>query len=641
MHKLPVLPRRPRLAFAETSAHAERVMAEWAALEVDAVVALVPESAWALKQAGKPYLALEDGYDPLRLCELADPILVRQQHWADTIDAWLWRRVPDFADHGFRPARLYLYWLKVLFDSLLIRAYPLAWAFERWQPSWVWYPGPDAADTEFGWDLMFRQSLYPTVLRVVADRFGVEASLPEAPAGVSVEARFSRAPHWMERRPGLEWLARRTRTFRRGVRGPWIGNRSSGIVASDTYDMEAVWREAARTGVGLDSWAGVVERYRKAAVPESSGAIRDGMRSAWTEAVEIADILGPASTETCDLRAAAHDRIQFWWQVLVPEQWNVYRAVRDSVDPTPSAVAIANVGDHVERGIFAAYRSRGARTFIYQHGGFVGACDCPPWDCNDLWLADYELTYGPATSAYFAERATRYVDRRAVPVTVGSSRLDSWRRTIRRGRRQWGPRRVLLVPSVIPRNGRYFDAGTTPDVLEAELQSALVDAAADFPECEFIFKVFPYQDQQGAATELAARPGSNCRVVANRPLPELIARADLIVLTFASTALLEAIMSDRTILVLVDPRFVRMQPNARRSLERRAHVASGPEEFLATYRRLLASGDFGPTARPDDAFLRDFGTHLDDGRSAERALSAISSRSSLTSDPVDTCRAPA
>jgi len=84
-----------------------------------------------------------------------------------------------------------------------------------------------------------------------------------------------------------------------------------------------------------------------------------------------------------------------------------------------------------------------------------------------------------------------------------------------------------------------------------------------------------------------------------------------------------------------------MQPNARRSLERRAHVASGPEEFLATYRRLLASGDFGPTARPDDAFLRDFGTHLDDGRSAERALSAISSRSSLTSDPVDTCRAPA
>jgi hypothetical protein len=635
------LPARPRLAFIETAEHARRVLDDWTNARLDAVIALEPEGAWALSMAGRPYLTLEDGYDPRALCDLANPILMRQEKWADTIDAWLWRRLPEFAEQGFRPARLHLYWLKIVFDSLLMRAYPLEWAFERWHPSWIWHPGPAAAQSGFGWDLMFRQSLYPAVLRVVADRFGVEASLPEEPARSLIETGSSRAPHWMERPSAIEWLARRSRTIRRKVRGPWSGNRSSRIIASDAYDMEPVWREAGRSGIALDSWAGVVERHRKDAGPVSSTAICEGMRTAWTEAVETADILGPASTDTCDLRAAARDRVHFWWQVLVPEQWNVYRAVRDSADPTPSAVAVASVGDHVERGIFAAYRSRGARTFIYQHGGFVGACECPPWDCNDLWLADYELTYGPATTTYFAERATRYVEPRAVPITVGSSRLDSWRRTIRRGRRSRGRPRVLLVPNVIPRNARYFDAGTTPDVMEADLQLALVEVAADFPDYEFIFKAFPYPDQQGPAIQLASRSTSNCRVVADRPLPELVARADFIVSCFASTALLEALMSDRTILVLVDPRFVRMHADARRLLERRAHVASHPEELLTTYRRLLAAHDFGPIARPDDAFLREFGTHLNDGRSAERAWSAISAPFSQTPAPVEICRAPA
>jgi hypothetical protein len=66
-----------------------------------------------------------------------------------------------------------------------------------------------------------------------------------------------------------------------------------------------------------------------------------------------------------------------------------------------------------------------------------------------------------------------------------------------------------------------------------------------------------------------------------------------------------------------------MRPDAYRALERRAHVASTPAEFIATYRRLLTEGDFRPVSPLDDTFLREYGTHLDDGRSAERALSVI------------------
>jgi hypothetical protein len=269
-------------------------------------------------------------------------------------------------------------------------------------------------------------------------------------------------------------------------------------------------------------------------------------------------------------------------------------------------------------------RSIGAKGFIYQHGGFVGACECPPWDCNDLALADGELTYGSGTTDYFVERGRKYQDPRAVPTTVGSSRLDALRGQMSRGRVTSRKPRVLLVPNLIPRNNRYLDAGTTADVLESELQLALVDKARQFPQYAFTFKAFPYSDQRETpAVQLARLPESNCLVVARRSLPGLLAEADFVVLSFASTALLEALMTDRPILVLVDPQFAVMTPAARELLVRRAHVASEPVEFLDLYARLLTEGRFGPLSNPDDSFLCEYGTHLNDGRSASRVLAAI------------------
>jgi hypothetical protein len=351
------------------------------------------------------------------------------------------------------------------------------------------------------------------------------------------------------------------------------------------------------------------------------------MAAAWAPALTDAELLGPATVAGCDFGAVAEARLRFWWQVLIPQQWRAFAAVRDQwAAARVAAVAVAGLSDHIERGAFAAMRSLGARTYIYQHGGFVGACECPPWDCNDLALASYELTYGRGTSEYFSSRGARDGGTRAIPVAVGSSRLDGLRRSVRRGRATRRRPRVVLIPNLIPRNSRYFDAGTTPDVLESELQEAVVGLAREFPQYDFIFKAFPYQDQRDTpAVALARTTGSNCQAEFDQPLPALIARADLIVVLFPSTALLEALLTDKPVIVLVDPRFVRMRPPARAALERRAIVASSPEEFVERVRGRLRHGDFRLSAAVDDQFLREYGTYLDDGRSAERALAALAS----------------
>ena len=85
MHALPELPPRPRLAFAETETHVRQILLQWTMRRLDAAVALAPDAASAFRAAGRPYLALEDGYDPARLCDLANPILDAQQSWANKI----------------------------------------------------------------------------------------------------------------------------------------------------------------------------------------------------------------------------------------------------------------------------------------------------------------------------------------------------------------------------------------------------------------------------------------------------------------------------------------------------------------------------------------------------------------------------
>jgi len=644
LHVPPPLPPGPRLAFAETAADAEMVLSEWSRRRIDAVVALEPEAAWTLRAAGRAYLALEDGYDPRALCGLADPIVVRQQAWANRIDEWLHARVPAFAEDDFRPARQHLYWLKLLFDSLAIRVYPMLWAFDVWKPSWIWHPGPAAANAQFGWDLTFRQSLYPVTLRSVAVKLRIPAELSDADVTADiVAASLSDGPHWAERSRLIDWAGRGREAARTLLRPRW--RRPAGddavMVLSDAYDLRPVWDAAARARMPILPWNDVVSRARTA--DNSANNHADEMnRAPWTEAAASCGLLDPALVEGCDLRAVAQARVRFWWEALIPAQWRAYQAVRrDPQLRRVRAVAVPGLADHVERAAFAALRSIGARGCIYQHGGFVGACEAPAWDCNDLWLADQELTYGDGTTRYFSRRAERYPDGRALAVSVGSSRLDAWRRTGRRRARPSVRPHVLLIPNLIPRNNRYFDAGTTPDVLESELQIALVEAARDFPRCRFTFKAFPFPGQSEVpAVVLARSRGSNCRV-AVRSMRPLIERADFVVLSFASTALLEALTTDRKILVLVDPRFVLMHADALAALKRRAHVAETPADFIATYRRLLAAGDFARVSAPDDGFLRDYGTHLDDGRSALRALNAIWPPAMHAADSSATCLARA
>ncbi|HMH50528.1 MAG TPA: hypothetical protein VK548_09875 [Candidatus Acidoferrum sp.] len=611
------------LAFVETATQAAAALERQRRGDVDALVALEPDAAWALSQGNHPYLKLEDGYRERDLGDLAEGILDEQQRWAEWLDRALGERIPEFSRGGFEPARLYLYWLKVMVDSLGVRLHALRWALEAWKPERVVHLGGESPHDRFGTDLLFREGLYSTLLRKVAHELRIDTEV----VGASVDA--PPAPDsW--RKAGRRAVDRLRAAGVVGVarwqgRSPWLGSPAGAVVAGCHYDVRRMWR-AARGRARFVPWEQVTGHVRRGVARDECERASGWLADAWSGITKEARFRRPFLFGGIDVWDIVEQRLGFWWHRLIPEQWAAFLAARTYFTrERPAAAVVAALGDHVERGAFAALRSAGVPTFIYQHGGFVGVCECVPWDCSDLWHADYELTYGDGVSKYFESRRARYGGARAESISVGSSRLDELKGRLHRSRRPRSRPRVLIVPNMIAFNNRYFDRGNMPDVTEAEVQASVVGLAREFPRYEFVLKTFPGQSDTPAA-RLAGRQGSNCRVEARRTLTRLLAGADLIVLTFPSTALLEAVVTDRPIVLLADRESIRLRAEARETLQRRLVLVEERGAFVDACRRVLREGNLARVPPPDESFARLYGVHVGDGRCAVRAVDAVLQR---------------
>ena len=96
---------------------------------------------------------------------------------------------------------------------------------------------------------------------------------------------------------------------------------------------------------------------------------------------------------------------------------------------------------------------------------------------------------------------------------------------------------------------------------------------------------------------------------------ELLKNATLVILDCPTTTCMEACISKKPLfLYLPNP----MIPKAQKTINKRAVIGRTPEELVSKIDEYLKSGEY-PADVNNREFLKDFGTHLDDGRSAYRA----------------------
>lgn len=276
-----------------------------------------------------------------------------------------------------------------------------------------------------------------------------------------------------------------------------------------------------------------------------------------------------------------------------------------------------------------AAREGGVPSAGLQHGGFYGTADYPILEYLELLGPDVFLCAGPGTASYLqrpaAVAATRVGDHRSRSEAVGLATLDALVSVHRRaGRRPETKRRVMYVPTNYYGDLRYFSYHSWPDIWYWRFQRKVILACTSFPDVRLMLKSVPNDLLHSPVEQwLRNNPVSNCEII-DIPFKEALDLSDAFIIDCPTTALLEALTTDRPVIVMAHAAYLRYDAQAAELLRKRAILAATPDQFIAEIKAFLRRSDWSLPKPVNDEFLMEYGTYLNDGKSAERAVQLLS-----------------
>lgn len=597
------------------------------------IVAVTPESAWACQEQRIDYLRLDDWCAGDRMNQFAESLQRQQYAWAHWLDRTLGTPVPSFGEFGFAPTRAQLFPLKQALDRFIRPAYILREAARIAKPDRLIVferpPPPDCVGT-----LPTRPErplfglIAPSMLR---DLLAVDVwpDQPPAIASFQAERRWSSIRQWLhayrawEVGPVRQLIVFCRNLLARRARVAWVG--SSG------YDLAFAIRSLQQRGVAMVRPPSLA----RLSAPYDAERVRMErcLRDQWRFLVTQPEFWAPLDAGHPALRPFAASLLQRWVCREIPDMWVQFLGACAWLQQGKFDALVGMELPSRTVGMFClAARSIGLPSVLAIHnGGFT--IDMPPQDAVGPIQCDTYLTYCREDIAYyegFTERMGVFPRARIVP--VGSARLEALRRTVNlhrskalRARLLEGSRNPLLlyVPTSFRGPQRYFGEGASSDVAYFELQQRILRCCAEFPDVRVIYKEFPGGgDAVDPIPEFLARCVPNARIVST-PLTELIWAVDAIVIDWPSTALTEAVLTDKPLLVYAGRDWARLVPIAKSALQQRAWVSETPDAFETHVRAFLSADDFSPVTSQGEEFLELVGVRQRGPRSAERAAQAI------------------
>lgn len=306
---------------------------------------------------------------------------------------------------------------------------------------------------------------------------------------------------------------------------------------------------------------------------------------------------------------------------------SVVAAVRERVRRREVAAVLNAVStDFATRAILCAYRSIGVPVVKWQHGSvWYRNRITQRMDLTDLSEPDVLLVFGEAVKAAYERNNP---SRRCKVVCAGSANLDRLTHAAQRRPRvaPGGPRLLYVVTSYYSEqwycgfSPPFSDNGYFRD--QVAIMAGLTKLQDARPGLKITVKLPPSYSgdyEPPWAQELRARRNFTL-IGAERNLGKLLLNHDAVIIDSPTTLLLEALSTAIPAFVLL--RTVRWPEECLPGLARRAVCEDDPNVLLQRLEDYLSAGEYGADRR-DRSFLRQYGTHLDDGRSGERAAALL------------------
>lgn len=628
------------LYLCETGAEAEYAAQQPAAIRMPLTV----HAWWAFERAGVEFVSPEATYDEWAFAELREPALDLELGWIGWLDRELREAIPALGSLGLDVATPWLYCFKRLIDQFIGLEFIVTRVLQATAPSEVVSSG---AVPQPSWELFFRRGAHggmvvPTfspaaIARLVCERQGIawrEGPAPPATAAPPPRLHFARRlvrqipAHW---RDDVDLV--RGQSIRRGAAlllKRLLPGRDRVLVVRGGYDLDILVRRAMTAGCRVEYWTRASRRTRLSVDDTRTvEAIRKDARLVWPSLAASQRFRAPFAINGLDLFSLVEPGLRHFVTSVVPGTAEDFLTASRCLRERRYRAVLAPAGIREATLLHAARRAK-VPVVIYQHGGYVGTCEQLFWDLTDLGNADHLFVYGEGVREYFAGRPVVPGFRRAEMHVTGSARLEeiagdfSARAAAPRVRRAYGAGaalKVLYVPTKTSGYARPLVADSYPEVGYHMLQHRVLAMMRDFPNASFVYKPFADSDDRLVREIASSLAVTNCRIERETKLPALMEDADIIVMDFPSTGLLEAALTDKVLIVYADRRSLRLQPAAAALLRRRAAVTETEDDFLGALRAALGGRVAGDVN--DDAYARAFALDPAGGSPTQRAWSTL------------------
>lgn len=603
-------------------------------------IAANPSACWELKQHNIPFSSLAETQVNKSRGDI-ESLQQDQVRWAQKVDEVLQGKIPGCESGDFSPAKNYLYYLKNTWDTILNRADLLESVTKSTSlDNLIYFTNPHPV--HYGDDLTMDGSVLSECIPPWADHHGIRLTPLQAPSGDLVwQPQVHTRPGIRQRitsfipasvRTEIESIHHDPGEYLSGIHPVFLGsgpkNRKGTIIVRASYDMTPEISGLLR-GKGYRLLPFKLAVSRSCRYARSPRLCDQVFAEVWKDLTNTDWFFYPGGWQKWSLRPVLEPLFSSFWSMILPRIWTGFTGSQTYLQhQRPRALCVPSIWGPEETGFVMAAHNENVPVIFYQHGACMGDIENSIWDLTDSWYGDFQLVYGEGSARYLGSRKTASPPR---PVPVGSARLDLVSQGISDKKRSLIRESipggadvplVVYVPGVVFNNFFRYTHQNLRDCNNFETRSRMAEVFHDHPELRFVYKTFISQGHN-PTLEMLDATCPECSIIDSIPLTELQWAADLLIHEIPCTAMFEGLVTDKPMIVFVDSAIYTMNPHAKEILKKRSMVAETGNDFVEQVRQFLEDGDFSPIRAPDREFIREFCTHLDDGRSAQRAADEI------------------
>ncbi len=636
------------------------------------LLALTPHTEYTLDKMGQAYKRPEDYHseDDINVVGLEDMATLEQ--FCDAADGYLQDRWALLKEHGIEPARMNWYFLKDLFNSVSIRAFIFRRILESEGPNQILYFGtrPEPIPREL---FFVHESVWSRVIPVASGALGIPCdAIGEGtdPAVLNVRPDARRRPlkaqlidlgrqvlgpkgvHLLRdglntirlaAQAGLSVFPRDRRTSLPTVLalndGYSLGHLLRHIKAKGVFNILFWDIRRSRPPVYLNSLSVPKVSSERDGTP-SGDALWERGRQLWAEIKLMPELGRFLRFSGIDCSNVLERRLQHYFEQAVPGIVDTFlKALSLIRTERPFAVLDASAAWCEIRAIALAARKEGVPFVVYEHG-VTGAHVLMEsllfsiYEETEIRVADYVFVYGHGDVRYLGKSKWA---REGQIIPVGSAVLDETKKCLSPYRRdelhrQWGldpeKRTVMYIPTDMDGNLRMAPyRGRSPSRM-FRLEQSILNVFSEFPDIQFVVKLLyaPFSPTSPTAQLVRDNQLKNVAVI-TEPFLSLLPMGDMFITDYPALPLLEMLTTDRPILLCgyLQPwpwAPGKWHPSVLDMYKERIAYADGLEEFLELLRTYLREEQF-QSVRSENTLLKLFGTHLDDGKSVDRAYAFL------------------